>query len=556
MDTLKGVSDDPRDADVVIIGGSIGAMMMAAQLRHRMPDLHVLVVGRSPDQEKRPIVGESLLEPPTVFFHRIGIGKYLDREHTVKQGLSFYYKLANGDDRHYTVHSPELLHVLSRQLHRPRFDQDLRSHLQRQGVEFLDGLAEDIEIGGDSSRHRLTVRAANRHFTLTSRWVVDATGRNRWLGRRVTTYTRPATRQRNVFWFRLANFEPFSRHIKVSMRRPLKYTLWDTTHHFMGRGYWVWCIPLHSPEHDSMISIGLTYRPDLFTQQMKSIDDFLTLADREHPALADMVRSGTVVDTQTYGNFLHWADRIYSADGWFLTADAARTVDPLYSTGLTMNVVQIEQIAEIISRQREGEITAKEIDSLQSLWQVMAYQIQEDITTLYEGMHDPFQACMRRYWSNITYFNLLLPMWHNGVFYDTDAAPFLRRLFARGPSIQAAVNKFFAKVSRRLGDQLTQEAYDRAVDFDWLLNPHWDCPPDDIAHHFSRVFYKRAALRWKLSKMTNLRYSLGQFPEMGLELLASYVMPMVLHQSAPRVFPRTKRRAIHAPKSHGSHYSG
>jgi hypothetical protein len=68
-----------------------------------------------------------------------------------------------------------------------------------------------------------------------------------------------------------------------------------------------------------------------------------------------------------------------------------------------MNVLQIEQIAEIILRQRVGDITAKQIDALQGLWQVMAYQIQEDITTLYECMHDPFQACMRRYWSNITY---------------------------------------------------------------------------------------------------------------------------------------------------------
>jgi hypothetical protein len=103
-------------------------------------------------------------------------------------------------------------------------------------------------------------------------------------------------------------------------------------------------------------------------------------------------------------------------------------------------------------------------------------------------------------------------MWHNGVFYDTDVAPFLRALFGRGPSIQAAVNKFFARVSQQLGDHLTQEDFNRAVDFDWLLNPQWDCPPGEIGYHFSRVFYKRAVMRWKLLRMTNLWYCLANSP--------------------------------------------
>jgi flavin-dependent dehydrogenase len=102
-----------------------------------------------------------------------------------------------------------------------------------------------------------------------------------------------------VFWFRLADFEPFSDHIEMEM-----------------------------------VSIGITYRPDIFSHPMQSIEDFLGYMDGEHPAIADMVRSGDVLDTHSYREYLYWAREIYSEDGWFLIGDAARSVDPLYSTGL------------------------------------------------------------------------------------------------------------------------------------------------------------------------------------------------------------------------------
>jgi flavin-dependent dehydrogenase len=538
------IPHQPMDqADVTILGGSICGLMTACHLKQQMPDLEVLVVGPKPCQEKRPIVGESLLEPATYFFHRIGMEDYLEREQAIKCGLSFYYKLSPDDpvDRRYTVHSPELLHKFSRQLHRPRFDEDMRQHAIGLGVRFLEGVAKEIELGSGGTDHKLRLRLTDDDVGLKTRWVIDATGRSRWLGKQVTDYDRPKERQRSSFWFRLANFKPFSQEIECSMRRPLKYDLWNTTHHFMGRGYFVWVIPLKSAEYDNILSIGITFRPDLFDRRMNSVEEFLDFMDQEHPALADMVRSGMVLDKQTYGNFLYATNHFYSPDGWFLVGDAVRAVDPLYSTGLSLTVPQIEQIGEIISRQRGPGITDQEIKVFEELWDTVAEARQEEITSLYDHMHDPFQACMRRYWNNISWFNLILPLWWNGLFHDLEAARILLTLFKQGKPLQDSANRLFGQVAKKLGTQLSQADYDRAVDFDFLLNPAWDCTRGEVPYQFSRVFYKRAAHRWKLLQMTHYRYMLGQLPSLTVEMIMYRLLPVILRWRAPHAFPKLKK---------------
>jgi len=187
---------------------------------------------------------------------------------------------------------------------------------------------------------------------IRSRWIVDATGRKRLIGKKVTNYIRPE-KQRSTFWFRLRKFQPFFDQIEVHRRRPWQFDPWLTTHHFMGRGYWIWCIPLELGR-DNLCSIGFTYRPDLFGRRICSVDDFLAEVDRDHPAVAAMVRSGEIVDTQMYLDYFYKSERLYSEDGWFLVGDTVRAVDPLYSNGISMTTIQVGQITESSSASAMG----------------------------------------------------------------------------------------------------------------------------------------------------------------------------------------------------------
>src|SRR4029077_8310902 len=173
-----------------------------------------------------------------------------------------------------------------------------------------------------------------------------------------------------------------------------------STHHFMGTANWMWGIPLQTTEHERLISFGITFRPDIFARadQMRSVEHFLAYLDDEHPALAAMVRSGKVLDTNVYRNYIYFANQVYSTDGWFIIGDAARAVDPLYSTGMSMTSIQSLQISEMIRRQRRGALSADDVSALESVWMKVARRRQLDIANQYETMHDPPQPCMRRDW--------------------------------------------------------------------------------------------------------------------------------------------------------------
>src|SRR5437762_6143090 len=112
------------DTEVLIVGSSLSGMMTALNLKHRNPGLDVTVLGPLPDDEKRPLVGESLVEPGILFFREVGLGPYLDRMQLLKNGLTFYHKLdlSNPADRAYTVHAPEILFHKARQMRRHEFD--------------------------------------------------------------------------------------------------------------------------------------------------------------------------------------------------------------------------------------------------------------------------------------------------------------------------------------------------------------------------------------------------------------------------------------------------
>lgn len=526
--------------DVLVLGASVSGLMTAAWLKLEHPDLDVAVLGPLPEQEKRPYVGESLVEPAILFLRELGMGEFLDGRCALKNGLTFYHKLRPGDpaDRRYSVHAPERLHHLARQLNRPVFDRALRDHAGRLGVRLIEGLAEVVEVGDARSPHRVRARVGADALALTSRWIVDATGRRRLLGHKVTTYTRPAEGQRSAFWIRLADFEPFVPHLEMSMRRPLKYDIWDSTHHFMGRGNWIWGIPLRSDDHARLISLGITFRPDVFprTDRMKSVEHLLEYLDEAHPAVAAMVRSGKVLDSHVYREYIYWADQIYSDDGWFLVGDAARAVDPLYSTGMSMTSIQALQISTLIRLRREGTLAPGDAAALESLWMKVARRRQLDIADQYDSMHDPLQACMRRYWNICGWFNGLLPLWWNGFFSDPAGARLVVRLFADPDVGSESAWELFEEVSRAVGPGIEQGHLDRTSDLDEILNLRFDCPLAEVPAQLSEMFRKRAQLRLSLVRLGGWHLLRPQLRSLARDVAASLAARLLFKRMGREAF--------------------
>ena len=79
------------------------------------------------------------------------------------------------------------------------------------GVDLIDATVTRVEInsgGNGGGLHTVSVQdPAGGKQTLTARWLVDATGRNRVLQKHLQLQEK-VVEQKNVFWFRLANFNP------------------------------------------------------------------------------------------------------------------------------------------------------------------------------------------------------------------------------------------------------------------------------------------------------------------------------------------------------------
>jgi flavin-dependent dehydrogenase len=520
------------ETDVLVVGSSLSGMMATLNLKHRNPGLDVTVLGPLPTEEKRPLVGESLVEPGILFFREVGLGPHLDQMQVLKNGLTFYHKfdLSNPADRAYTVHAPEILYHKARQLRRREFDLECRTRAIALGARMLRGIADEVEVGTGGARHSVAATVDGKRVAIVSRWIVDATGRKRMIGRKVTSYIRPE-KQRCTFWFRLRNFQPFFEHIDVHRRRQWRFDPWLTTHHFMGRGYWIWCIPLEVGT-ENLCSIGFTYRRDLFGRRIQSVEDFLIQVDRDHPAIAEMVRSGEVVDRQMYLDYFYRSERLYSEDGWFLVGDTAQTVDPLYSNGISMTTVQVGQIAEIIERQRDGSLKPGDVAVLEAAGRWIMERAQHEVTEQYEIMHDPFQACMRRYLNVTGWFNAFLPLWWNGFFTTPEGARLLVRLFRDRDEDAESLWRLAAEASAAIAPRYTQEWFDRGPDLDALLNLRFDCAREDVMRTVTAWFARRRDIRWKLLAMNGHKNLLREIPR----LLKETIRPVLL-QLLPTVRP-------------------
>ena len=401
--------------DIAVMGNRIAGNLAAAYLTRYHPQAKVAIIG--PKGEGLPSVGESTVECTVMFMKDIGIFDWLNETQAPKGGLTFYYKLdpSSWDESYWALETPVTLNAVSKQLNRPVLDQFLRERNEERGVAYIPGKVSQVELGTGSEPHRLEVRDEDGPREITARYLIDATGRSRVLGRKLDLVLRPTQNQRSTFWFRLANFDRslWMRDVKVTKAEHNLYDSYYCTHHFMGPGNWIWCIPLQSNEYDELISIGITWRPDLFKRDIRSVEDLLNYLDKQHPSLAAIVRSGTVVDTATYRDYLYACKQVYG-ERWYIIGDAARAVDPLYSTGLVFTTLQIRQVSQLIRLEHDRKLTASELKAFNDFIISAQETLQGEVTRHYDIMHDPMQSHIRVQWDTNEYEHFHLPLLARG----------------------------------------------------------------------------------------------------------------------------------------------
>lgn len=430
--------------DVLVMGGGATGQLAAAYLRMRFPELKVAVV--EGPHKNRPIVGESFVEITIDFLLELGLGSYLIEHHFPKYGLTYYFKpeIERPEDRTYVVdETPTVPPLLSFQVNRFTFDREVRRRNIENDVEMIDGVVASIVLGSAGETHSITVRdAEGRETVCQTRWLVDATGRNRLLAKMLQLNDK-VTEQKDVFWFRLANFDPdILGRIKPVKKENRAFVPYFATHHFFGKGNWIWAIPMRAPDNSQFISIGITYRKDVYPYgRVTTIEEFLKCVGREHEVIVDLVRSGTVVDTNYYGSYMWECRQHYSPDRWYIIGDAGNTVDPLYSVGMALSSVQIRQIAAMIQHELSGHDCREFTKDLDTAISAFHHSLTRDTTRLYECMGDAYQCHLRVHLIVTKLFHLGLPALMNDYLWDPLGAKLINR-FASIATLEAEAKEF------------------------------------------------------------------------------------------------------------------
>lgn len=487
---------------IVIVGAGIAAHLAACYFKRKLTSIDVVVLGTH--DTNRPIVGESTVEVTTHFLEALGLGSLLEERHYHKYGLTYYFK-QNPDPqcRRYVVHeAPGVIRLPAYNLNRFTFDRDLHAFARSLGVRFVDAKVTDLEVRRNcEAPHVITGRtSAGQLVQERGRFLVDASGRSRILASHLKLKQK-ARVQRSSFWFRLSGFDRSRLSaIEAVKEKHLAYDSYYVTHHFFGRGYWVWLIPIRAEDGRDLISIGLTYRAEMLRSEIRDLDGFLALMQEDHPVINELVASGRIEDQNLYRNYMYEAQHYYSAtDRWFLLGDAAFTFDPSNSAGLAYLAHQIPQLAAIFRKDLDGVLCSRYVHRMERHVRAQL-ALQDTWSRWYDVMDDPLRMPWLLMVANLAYFHVVLPNYVNGSFLDgNEALRFANRLPRFAPLRQPAAYPFddlldvLQAQARHSSAELTPNLYDRTIN--WSLYH-----PDEStrARYASDYFVKLGRLRLEL----------------------------------------------------------
>lgn len=353
--------------DVVVIGGALSGAATATLLLRERPDLRVLIVERAPQFGRR--VGESTVEISSYFLGRVlGLTQYLNEAHLVKQGLRFWF--ANAEAQNLgecsEIGARYLARIPGYQVDRATLDTEVLRRVCKQGAELWRPAVVQKVALNPGGVQTTTVRYQESTREVRSRWIIDASGVAALIARQEGWWRRNGEHPTTAVWSRWQGVkdwdgpELLEKYPKLAMAcSGIRGT---ATNHFMGDGWWAWCIPLKGGD----VSLGV-----VFDQRLVQWPEDGSLGERlktflcRHPAAREML-----TDARWEDGDVHWRKNLpycstrFAGDGFVLVGDAAGFLDPFYSPGLDWLAYTASIAADLVTTERRGEGIAERVSAV------------------------------------------------------------------------------------------------------------------------------------------------------------------------------------------------
>jgi len=449
MPVIKPWKETKVNNDVVILGGGLAGLSLARQLLLNRPDLKLTVLEKNelPAPEAGFKVGESTVEIASHYFGEVlRLKPYLQRAQLPKFGLRYFFPTGDNSDitQRYEIGNSRFPVTPSYQLDRGRMENDLAAMVKEAGASVLDGCAVQSvafakETGSSDGLHEVTANRAGQTLKFRARWVVDASGRGCILKRKLHLKN-DVGHKCNAAWFRISTelkLDSWSDdprwHGRVHDRR------WLSTNHLMGKGYWVWFIPLSSGN----TSVGIVVDSELHPHtEINKFELALEWLRKHEPQAAKVVaaQKDQVMDFLVLRHYAHGCKQVYSPDRWALTGEAGVFTDPFYSPGSDFIAISNSFITDLVLRDLQREDVAERATT----YNRMMLSFFEIVLMIYEGLYPHFgntQLMIQKIlWDSAIYLGVTCQLFFNRKWTDLE---FMARV---APEL-AAYNRLIFKVN-------------------------------------------------------------------------------------------------------------
>jgi 1H-pyrrole-2-carbonyl-[peptidyl-carrier protein] chlorinase len=320
--------------DVIIIGGGPAGSTMGSYLS--MAGVKNLILESA--HHPRPHVGESMVTSSTRVFQDIGFLETMEAEGFVhKYGASWHEiggreaAIRFGEFPQEGIHQDYTYHV-----DRSKFDLLMLKHAEQLGSEVYQGVqVKRVLFDGDRATG-VRVSLAGKEVDLEARVVVDASGRHTMLGRQLKLKKNDPI------------FDQFAVHAWFENVKRGGAETEDYIHIYflpVERG-WAWQIPIT----ETITSMGIVAERDVFRSYAGEPERYFDHYVASNVALKEaMAGAKRVNEYKSEGDYSYSMEK-FVGNGWILIGDAARFVDPIFSSGVSIALYSAKYASEFIVR--------------------------------------------------------------------------------------------------------------------------------------------------------------------------------------------------------------
>lgn len=451
------VPTEARHYEVVILGAGLAGLSLARHLLMNTPRSILLLEKRAEVPSPHQKVGEATVQLGGYYFSKIlDLEEHLFQEHFLKYNLRFYWPSPARGNICYEDYSQSYIQDLSNiatfQLDRNKLEKELlRLNMERASFTFQPGIANlDVVFSRSGAPHGISYEIGNQRVDVQADWVVDTTGRAKFLARKLgLVKPSPIHHGATFLWVEgLLNIEkltglPHLQRIAQPSRQKLGHLpAWLATNHFVGEGYWFWTIPLHGKT-----SLGLVYDcSTVDADEVSSPEKVIAWVGKRFPLFKKELADRKVVGHGLYRDVSYDCAQTISADRWAIAGEAGRFSDPLYSPGSDLIALYNTLIVDAILTEDQDLLAVKS-----RLYELLMWACYEayvpSYSVSYEVLGDQECFAMKYGWELMVYFTFFVFPFVNQVFTDTAFILSFLDVFARlgviNNSIQSFITGFY-----------------------------------------------------------------------------------------------------------------